>query len=1330
MTQSPQTPTRQQLVDRAREGWVRRLIDFSRRNNLLYFRDLKRGTFDLTAHDLRTMESLLLEESVSISRLVPLPPEAGPEGEDDRATTLVSIRRRALENLEERGLHTLFIAHGFASWTPADQGRPPASAVLLFPAELEQKGRDGRQMSLRITGEAQVNLVLLQALVDSAGITVAPEALLASDADGHIDLPAVFAKLTAVAAEMPGFVVDPRWVLGNFAFQKMALVRDLREHGEALAAHDLIAALAGDQAARQAVLGARSTIELSAIDQVNPDDEFLVLDSDSSQQRVVMSVMRGQDGVIQGPPGTGKSQVIVNLIATLAAQGKRVLFVAEKRAALDVVLRRLENAGLGHLALDLHGAELSRRVIMARLATSLVRVRESLPPDDQHIHGPFAEQRKRLNAHVARMHEPRSPSNRGIYQLEGELLALRGIATTVRWRGPELARIDAAAERRVLDLLTEAGGFGGLALRNDPSPWNGAQLADGAAAQEAIDHSAALSAGDWQAWREALASLVAASGLPEPATLAEAGRVRELAGRAADLATVYDLALFNEDLEALRGGLAPANLGALPGFLARMFNRGHRRALKKTRSLRSSSASGKQLYDDVLAAKALAEDWAKVAPGMRPVAVDMAAMRAAQATTGPRLNWFDAHLERDLQTGPLTDLDTLWAALSADSTTPYRIPRLVEIEGQIDALGAGAFLPELRRLQPPVADWGRVLEHAYLASCLEEARRGDAAIAGFNGRAHDQVVSEFVRLDRERLKVAVARVRRAHAEGAIATMNAHPEQDALIRREAQKKTRHLPLRRLLSEAPDVLTALAPCWMASPLSVSQLLEGDQRYFDVVIFDEASQVLSEDAVSSLLRAHHAVVAGDSRQLPPTTFFAAGQDDADDAADADATVGFESLLDLMGSFLEPWPLQWHYRSRDEKLIAFSNHHIYEDSLVTFPGPGGTAPVRHELVQQTVGETGAEESVTTEVARVVELVLAHAEQRPTETLGVIAMGINHAERVQRAVDAALSERPDLDRFFDQSTFERFFVKNLERVQGDERDAIILTVGYGKDANGRLPYRFGPLLTQGGERRLNVAVTRARRRVTVVSSFSHHDMDPGRSDALGVQLLRAYLDYAAKGGQTWEAGKDPDPTPDAFQADVAAALRERGLELSPQHGASRYRIDFAAEAPDDESRYVLAIETDGPGYRAVPTSRDRDRTRKQVLEGLGWKFHRLWTTDWFMRRDEEIERAVTAFAAASVSPDASSSAPSVSAAPATGGAVDGAADARSARPRIGRRGSIDDYAPRELIAMAAWVASDGRLRTDEEMVAELQEALGFSRRGPRIEAALRLAVQSFRSRR
>jgi very-short-patch-repair endonuclease len=736
-----------------------------------------------------------------------------------------------------------------------------------------------------------------------------------------------------------------------------------------------------------------------------------------------------------------------------------------------------------------------------------------------------------------------------------------------------------------------------------------------------------------------------------------------------------------------------------------------------------------------------------------------AAAASLQALTGD-LAEMKAHLLRDLEAQPFVAASTFCSALAADITTPHRLPRLLEIERALTDAGVTDLVTELRDRKPDPSAWPGLFEAAWIASSFDRARLEDPGIAGFNGRTHDGVAREFARLDRERLILAAGRVRRAHAERAIEAMNRHPEQEALVRREAAKKSRHLPVRALLAQAPEVLTALRPCWMASPLQVSQLLDG-RRYFDVVLFDEASQVLPEDAIPSLMRAERAVVAGDRHQLPPTVFFMAGDDeDAADSSDAPAE-GFESLLDIMGSFLEPWSLDWHYRSRDESLIAFSNRHIYGERLVTFPGPGGPPVLSHVLVEGNMGDAapvrGAEqttvppaaepstlppapgESSAAEVRRVVELILEHATTRPTESLGVIAMGIPHARRIEEALEPEVRAHPPLQPFFDPARPDRFFVKNLERVQGDERDAIILTVGYGKDRSGKLPYRFGPLLMQGGERRLNVAVTRARKRLTLVSSFSHIDMDPGRSTAKGVELLRLYLEYAAGGGHRFDSAGIPIRKLDPFQASVLSALTSRGLKLEPQWGASKHRIDFAVRHPNDPSRFALAIECDGPEYAASPTARDRDRLRPQILEALGWRHHRIWSLDWFSRREEEIELCLLAYKAAleaasgtlgaSGIPDTGAAVSTPTAAPAAGDPSSATpAGRRGPRPAMPRAEDIDDYTPRQIDALLAWIESDGRLRTDDEILDEMTESLGFKRRGSRIEAVVNEAIRKRRT--
>lgn len=413
-------------------------------------------------------------------------------------------------------------------------------------------------------------------------------------------------------------------------------------------------------------------------------------------------------------------------------------------------------------------------------------------------------------------------------------------------------------------------------------------------------------------------------------------------------------------------------------------------------------------------------------------------------------------------------------------------------------------------------------------------------------------------------------------------MNAHPHESTLVRREAAKRARHLPVRRLFQRAPHVLTATRPCWAMSPLLVAELLPANSDLFDVVIFDEASQIPPAEAIGVIARAPQVVIAGDDRQLPPTSFFvrygvAEDEEETDDGGDLDTTLtgDIESILGCgQGSPMQQELLQWHYRSRDDRLIAFSNATIYGDGLTTFPGTAVKAPLVHHLVPFRPLSQRSAISHPDEVQRVVDLAIEHARQRPEQSLGVITFGIQHADNIEETLRSRLRSlaEPSLEDFFSEEARERFFVKNIERVQGDERDVVILSVGYHKAADGSLPYRFGPLNLEGGERRLNVAVTRARARLHLVSSFSHHDMEPGRSGARGVELLRQYLAFAASGG-TDLAGTDTSDVPlNAFELDVMQRLTERGVPVTPQYGVSRYRLDFACAHPDRPGRMVLTI--------------------------------------------------------------------------------------------------------------------------------------------------------------
>ncbi|MEW6270796.1 MAG: AAA domain-containing protein [Thermodesulfobacteriota bacterium] len=1325
MLTTTSNPERRATVERARETWIKKLIDLSRRNNLLFYRPLKRGTLDLTTARADALQELLDGSSVGLERL-------HPDGDLNRLTTqAVEISRRALANREERNLETLFLAFGLATWKSDDGGRPPEAPVVLLPVAVEKRARNTR-IALRTTGNLQANPVLLHVLQSIHRCAIDEDTLLSAangnGEDAGMDLDAVYRALATAAASVPEFLVKPSIVLGNFSFHKMAMVRDLTECGDVMVDHDVIAGLAGDAGARSD-LGQRGGLpDARELDEVHPDVEFLILDADSSQQRVVAAALKDRDGVIHGPPGTGKSQTIANLIAALAASGKRVLFVAQKRAALEVVLKRLQQADLGHLALDLHGAELTRREVMAKIADSLEHVRDATPVDTDGLHSRLHQCRTKLNDHVARLHQRRQPSDLSAFELQGRLLALGGIATRTRWRGPELQRLDAELAGRIRSRLEEAVEVGDLVLGTSASPWNDVKLINGHAALEAHDLVTKLGRDQLPHLRTKIEKLCRDTGLGVPNTLEGCTTTVKLVEEVNSTLSRFRPEIFDH-AEALAQALdsAASWIGEAWAWLT---NSAFRGARKRALSLRTAGkTTATRLRAEVHEVCDQLQRWRETARvNSKPCAGGVAEARELLSRTVSSVESLAQTLDRrDLASLALDDLDRLVSSLANDANTPAKLPRALAFRTELESLGFRSLLDELKDAPLAATAWTERFDHAWLSSCLDQVRAEDATLASFNGRTHDATADEFQRLDRKRLEISAARVRRAHAERAVEAMNAFPSQSQLVRSEASKKKRHMPLRKLVEQAPDVLTALRPCWMVSPLSVAELLPAS-RHFDLVLFDEASQVLPEDAVCALMRGRRTIVAGDQRQLPPTTFFAgeAEDDEKEDEQPGLNVSGYESILDSMCTFLEPWQLEWHYRSRDEALIAFSNRYIYGDRLITFPGTGGPSAVEHVLVEQSGLRDGEEESVGAEVRRVVDLVIKHARSRPSETLGVITMGIPHQRRIQAALDAATEADPELAAFLDEQREERFFVKNLERVQGDERDAIILSIGYGKDRNGKLPYRFGPLLYEGGERRLNVAVTRARRRMTLVSSFSHVDMDPGRSSATGVELLRRYLEFAASAGRSLgDRGVSGGLPLNPFEVSVYDALTAKGIPLLAQWGASRYRIDLVAQHPDELGRFVLAIECDGASYHSAPTARDRDRLRQQQLEALGWRFHRIWSTDWFLSREQEIDRALRAYEKA-VALSKHDPEPVVNVRPVPPGPA-APSNARPPRPAIPRRRSIEEYSEEELAAFVHWVQSDGRLLTDDEIVRSVMVELGFQRRGARIEAAIRRGIERTR---
>lgn len=550
-----------------------------------------------------------------------------------------------------------------------------------------------------------------------------------------------------------------------------------------------------------------------------------------------------------------------------------------------------------------------------------------------------------------------------------------------------------------------------------------------------------------------------------------------------------------------------------------------------------------------------------------------------------------------------------------------------------EELGLGWFINELA-LKTKDTNYriDEVYMWVFLSKWLEDYFKERPILRDFNKQKYEQVIEEFKKLESESLDMNRPRILREFLSKLESSKNYGGDAERVLKREAEKKRQHVPIRTLVRNHAHHLQDIKPCWMVSPLALGSYLEYGTVDFDVVIFDEASQMRIENALGAISRAKQVVVIGDEHQLPPTPFFGFSLEDEEEDDDVAEETGFESILQRSISLLNgsEEKLKYHYRSASEDLIAFSNHYIYDGQLVTFPNAIKRLDqgVHFEFVKDGVYEGGKDGSKTNpkEAERVADLCIKLAEEN-NGSLGVIAFSKSQERAIRSALEERIKSRPHLAEKLDETSTERdsFFIKNLESVQGDERDRIILSVCYGPDkATGKIRNHFGPINQNSGYRRLNVAVTRARQQLICVASMHAYDMHPPEN-TFGAKLLQNYLEYAEKGQSSLEASKiagvnsgveaDSD-----FELSVEAELVRRGYTVHRQVGASGFKIDLAIVNPKNNNEYILGIECDGAAYHSTKSARIRDRIRQDVLENLGWKIYRIWSQHWFSHKSDIID--------------------------------------------------------------------------------------------------------------
>lgn len=1330
------------------EEWRKRLLDFSRKNRLLYFRPTRRGTLPLEGVSADTLYDALVVQGLEIRFEGVSEADADTEEtlptvaqsrrslvvrldrtEDDLRKTLNNLHRRSRQSILEQGVHTLHMALGFLEWYEIEHSDEPVrSPLLLVPVELERE--PGGDFVLRPTGDPlEANVVLAEKLRRDLSIKL-PEWQESADADAALH--SYLGEVRCATEPLARSSVHKEAVLDTFSFAKLVMYKDLEQNTERALGNELIRGICGDPPPRPEI-GVPTGEELD--DRLSYADCYHVLDADTSQREAIAAATEGESFILVGPPGTGKSQTIANIIAASIANGKKVLFVSEKAAALDVVYRRLEECNLHHFCLDLHSARGRRGEVLEQLGRALEF--EADETAGQTDYSTVEDQRRNLNAYARALHEPFGNLGWTPFQVHGQLARLTDVPE-VLWPGHKTASQTpndvqmADVDRRTLEKMEEAmrdvEELADLFAQGKKHPWWGCKFlikspGDRISLRKALEdlRDVAVQAASlcdelretWgilpprtldglEACAGALQCLTEIDGCPvENAWLTEDSldehrrRAGEGAEQSSRLAASHDAihARYGEDVWQLDpDGLAERFARYEKSWLRRRFTSGpDRRALCRCLRDEIERPSFAQLVEDVKHLKTCADakrwfeqhseenrrlfgdyyykgsqtDWPAIAGLLDTMQRLNGLMRNVEyssefhqtlvdpnGTPGPSGRAADLQQRLRKKTERLRQLTEYFlctcfnvvavrqsvGAKGLDEIRQWAEARLASFD-EVDTWQRYQRLRNksgnlrLTRwidhfLQTP--EQAEIAEDVFRKSfCLRwlgEVYRERPALAEFSFEEFERLRREFAGRDKEVFDENASRVqwKVAQLRGNI-KLDANIGQVHTLRRQLRLKRRYKPIRQLLREIPELAQKLTPCMMMSPLTVSQYLGSERLEFDLVVFDEASQVKPEDALAAIMRGSQLILSGDPNQLPPTTFFDVASDDArDDESDLQA---LESILDEAGVWLPERMLRWHYRSRHDELIAFSNHEFYDNLLVTFPDAGGETAlgVRFVHCPEAIYDRGGSRTNAVEAEKVADLVAEVKKEHPLDSVGVVAF----SQAQQDAILDVFEERAREDTLYarllsDDDDLEPFFIKNLETVQGDERDTIIISVGYGPDADGRLTMNFGPLNQEAGARRLNVAVTRARKREILVSSMTAHDIDP--SAARGAQLLRRYLDFAARGPDALGTGVSTTAASESpFEEAVGNALRDRGLQVEAQVGCGPYRIDLGIVDPERPGRYLLGVECDGATYHSCQTARDRDRLREQVLKDRGWRIVRIWSTDWWRNPQRQVDRVVQA---------------------------------------------------------------------------------------------------------
>lgn len=1159
-------------------------------------------------HDLTGFEELVNEKFEKEKILTPIT-------QNDLDERIKNLYRGYKSSLEENGANTLYIAMGLLKWyEEEDKSKCHYAPLVLVPVQIIRRSLSLGYKLMRREEDTMLNISIVEKLKAEFDIRIEGMEELPEDESG-VDLSKIFSVIRDAIAVKPEWEVLESAYIGLFSFTQFVMWNDLRKRKEDLLNNNIVKSLVDGTYTKPEDVVSESEPEYSE------NSPLMPLPADASQLEAINCAYDGDSFVLHGPPGTGKSQTITSMIANCLYSGKTVLFAAEKKAALEVVYNRLSKLGLAPFCLELHSNKARKSDVLAQLE-NVMKIKEQYSPEEfESKRKELYEKKEAVDRYVQELHKEYG-CGYTVYELISIYESTKDAPDIAPFGDKVISVLKASDIEKIKNELTE------LIFVGKEYRAQGGQKLSFVKGQNYSMTMRDTIPSKAQSYKEALIKLKEVS---SGKSLEEIVRECDKYKQGQETAKARDQILLSWDKDFL---------GEDARSLIKEYKEAETKwALFKTISV-NSVYKKVAIYDlkkdkkNSLLSELNSLQEYQEREKTYPVVEDKSLFDAYSEVVSVRSE-LSSHIGLDDLKSIDSDIEACEALSSGSDLLKIRMQYNKET-AELKGLGAVNLIEAYDNDVVTDENMSDALEKMYSRQLIDQIVDASPVLSEFAGGVFEGRIKLFKDLSEEFIELTKKEIYLKLASK-IPKLSLDVSKDSEIvklNKAIKSNGRGVSFRKLFSEIPTILQRLCPCMLMSPISVAQYLElnGETGFkFDTVIFDEASQLPTCKAVGVLARGKNAIVVGDPKQMPPTSFFMSEYVDEENIEQED----LESILDdCLAVNMPSKYLQWHYRSKHESLIDFSNKAFYENRLYTFPSANDLQSMVNLVQVDGVFDRGNTRTNIKEAEAVIEEIVRRFKDPvlKKQSVGVVTFNINQQNKIDDLLQEECKKVEGLEAWA-YSSEEPIFVKNLENVQGDERDVILFSVGYGKDEEGNVYMNFGPLNLEGGWRRLNVAVTRARCEMKVFSTLTPEQIKITSSTSRGVQAMKRFLEYAS-GSSVWSNGLEETYATDNVNvvktkkytgvADaVVKGLSERGYKCNKDIGKSGYKIDIGVVDKDNDGVYCAGILIDGESYKNAGSTRDREIAQASVLEGLGWKVMRVWSMDWLEDPEKTLEKVI-----------------------------------------------------------------------------------------------------------